>query len=329
MDTYPHARAAIIVPCIQIDPLTIKCVTTCRRLFPHAEITVLTDIGDDQTIIADIARIIVTGPITIADKRNIGARETNQSILAFIDSDAYPSEKWLDQAVIGLDEHPELCAVAGPNVSPLNEPLSELYVGIALRSNFCALDAHTQKRQGPSQLICNTPSCNFIIRRDVYLSMGGMDASLFGGEDIEFCGRLEKAGRPILYLPTVLVYHKNRRFSQFVKQRIAFGGFIVSALKVNPSRKLAVTLLPALFVIFVLTGFAIPFVNWWTWLYVPVMSIYGAILLLEAVRHSKKYSHVPGAFLAMVVATTAPGFGVLISCLGLMPHYKKFYRNDK
>ena len=159
--------------------------------------------------------------------------------------------------------------------------------------------------------------------------MGGMDETLYGGEDIEFCGRLARAGRPILYLPDVLVYHKNRRFLEFIKQRLAFGGFIVSAIVVNPSRKLFVTLLPAGFVIFMLTVFLLPFAPWWSWFYFPMITTYCVVLFAESLRHSSKLLHVPGALLAMIVATTVPGIGVLAKCLGLLPNYKKFYRNDK
>ena len=175
-----HSSAAIIIPCIRIDPLTIKCVTITHHLFPHSEILVLADVSDNKAAIDKLATVIVTGPTTIASKRNLGAHRTIREVLAFIDSDAYPETGWLDNAIKGLNEYPQTAAVAGPNVSPPNEPLSELYVGIALKSNCCALNAHIQKRKGSIQFIDNAPSCNFIIRRDVYLTLGGMDSSLYG-----------------------------------------------------------------------------------------------------------------------------------------------------
>ena len=324
----PHVMAAIIIPCIRIDPLTIKCVTKSRELFPQAEILVLADVSDNEDIVEKLASVIVTGPITIAKKRNLGTQRTNRVFIAFIDSDAYPESEWLDNAVEGLHQHPEAAAVAGPNVSPHNEPLSELYVGIALKSNCCALNAHILKRKGSLQFIENAPSCNFIIRRDVYLALEGMDESLFGGEDIEFCARLVKAGYRLLYIPEVLVYHKNRRLFTFIKQRLAFGGFIVEAISVTSSVELIITLLPAFFVLFLLTGALIPFVSWWKWVYGGTIGVYCATLLIESFRHSSKLLYVPGAFFAMLIATIAPGIGILAKCLKLLPHSKRFYRND-
>ena len=284
---------------------------------------------DNEATLADISQVIVTGPITIAKKRNLGVQATSRPVIAFIDSDAYPELGWLDNAVNGLQKYPEVAAVAGPNVSPPNEPLSELYVGIALKSSCCALDAHIQKRKGAQQFIDNAPSCNFIIRRDVYLALGGMDDTLFGGEDIEFCARLIKASYRLLYLPDVLVFHKNRRFLPFIKQRLAFGGFIVNAITVTPSAKLLITLLPAWFVLFLLSAVLIPFFSWWGWVYAATLGLYSAILCVESLRHAPKLIYAPGGFVAMVVATVAPGVGIWAKCLKLLPHSKKFYRNDE
>ena len=90
----PHATAAILIPCIRMDPLTIKCVTKSRELFPQAEILVLADVSDNKDIIEKLASVIVTGPITIAKKRNLGTQRSNRVFIAFIDSDAYPDSGW-------------------------------------------------------------------------------------------------------------------------------------------------------------------------------------------------------------------------------------------
>src|ERR1700677_5075460 len=108
-----HADAAVVIPCIEIERLTAKCVDECSRQFPAAEIIVLADVPNNEDRLAGKARVIVTGPVTIPAKRNRGARETDRPVLAFIDSDAFPGAGWLDQAVRSLREHPEAGAVAG------------------------------------------------------------------------------------------------------------------------------------------------------------------------------------------------------------------------
>jgi GT2 family glycosyltransferase len=325
-----HAGAAVIVPCIEIERLTTKCVDECFRQFPAAEIIVLADAPDNQERIAGKARVVVTGPITIPAKRNRGARETERPVLAFIDSDAFPGVGWLDNAVRGLREHPEAGAVAGPNVPPLEQPLSEHFVGIALQSEFCAHNASYVKRPAASvRLVNNMPSSNLIVRRDEYLAMGGMDERFNGGEDVEFCRRLVKANKPILYMPDVLIYHKNRRFSQFVLQRFAYGANDMAAVMRRGACTNVKALLPACMVLFLLTGIALPWVQLWRWIYFPITGLYLAVLVAEAARHSHRLVDIPGALAAMLVATLVPGMGALARVVGVMPDLKKIYRNDR
>jgi GT2 family glycosyltransferase len=265
-------------------------------------------LGGEETI-ADKAKIVVTGRITIPAKRNRGARETQRPILAFIDSDAFPGEGWLDNAVCALEKHPEVGAVAGPNVPPLEQSQSERYVGIALQSEFCAHNASYVKRAAASRIVDNMPSSNLIVRRDEYLALGGMDERFNGGEDVDFCRRLVKSGHHILYQPDILVYHKNRRFSQFVLQRFAYGANDMASAITRPALKNVKALLE--------------------FVYLPVVVLYLSVLIFETLRHSARLADAPGALAAMLVATLVPGLGSLAWPLGLVPDMQKIYRNDR
>lgn len=324
-----HAAAAVIIPTIQVERLTIRCVEETRRLFPGADIVVLADIDDGADRIEGKARLIVTGKVTIAAKRNIGARSTDRPVLAFIDSDAFPQAGWLDHAVQALRDHPDMAAAAGPNVSPLDEPLSEHYVGIALRSVLGAHNAHYIKRPAAARVVDNMPTSNLVVRRDEYLAMGGMDESLYGGEDVEFCARLIKSGRRILYRPEILVFHKNRRFREFVKQRLTYGAFAVEAVQRGWNRTLVVSLVPATFALWLAAGLAVPFIPYWGWLWSLVVVFYLAVISVEAARHSNRASDIPGALAALVVATLFPGIGVWLKVFGVFPDFRKMYRNDQ
>jgi GT2 family glycosyltransferase len=319
---------SVIIPTINIDSLTIKCVSTTRAFFPEANIYVISDLAGNEDKIRNMAIIFITGPITISAKRNIGAIKSKDEILAFIDSDAFPSCEWLNSASRGFQEHAKIVALAGPNMSPPNEGLSELIVGKALQSRFCVLNAHLIKRKGNTQIIQHAPSCNFLIRRSAYLDLGGMDETLFGGEDLEFCNRLTKNGGEILYIPEVLVFHKNRNLKAFMKQRIAYGAFVVNQIHNNPGFYNIIPSLPALFILFILSGIFIPFLTHYKFLYFSVLGIYLTILIIESIRFSTKIRYIPGVLLAMVIATIFPGFGYLAELAGKLPEYRKFYRND-
>jgi len=332
----PHADATIVIPCVNVGVLTRKCMDVCNQTCPQAEIIVLADHVDNNLILPPSCRIIVTGPITIAAKRNRGARETTRPVVAFIDSDAFPGKEWLDSGVRALAGNPDVGAVSGPNVSPPDEPVSERIVGIALKSRFGSHNAHYIKRPAEPRLVDNVPTVNLIVRRGEYLAMGGMDERLFGGEDVEFCARLVKSGRPILYRPEILVYHKNRSFPEFIKQRLAYGGFAIETLikrvdqtvDININRTILISQLPTAFVLFLLSGVAIPLVPLWAYIWLPVTLIYVITILVEAYRHADRFADIPGAAAALVVATLAPGVGAISRLIGVMPNFRRFYRND-
>jgi len=51
--------------------------------------------------------------ISIPAKRNAGVRRARGDIIAFIDDDCRPGERWISRAVDFLDNHPEVCGVEG------------------------------------------------------------------------------------------------------------------------------------------------------------------------------------------------------------------------
>jgi len=71
-----------------------ECLAAIKRLhYQNYEVILLPDEpmeGEGEGI-----TIIPTGPVGPPLKRDIGAREANGEIIAFIDDDAYPQEDWL------------------------------------------------------------------------------------------------------------------------------------------------------------------------------------------------------------------------------------------
>ena len=47
----------------------------------------------------DWMKVVATGKVRPAEKRNIGIKAASGSIVAFIDDDAYPEAHWLEYAV--------------------------------------------------------------------------------------------------------------------------------------------------------------------------------------------------------------------------------------
>ena len=87
---------SIIIPCKEIDSYAKECVDYCKQLnYESYEIVLL---PDDTSIEIDDVKVISTGQITPGEKRNIGIANSSGALCAFLDSDAYPREDWLQNA---------------------------------------------------------------------------------------------------------------------------------------------------------------------------------------------------------------------------------------
>ena len=324
--------AAIVIPSIRVDPLLVRCVVECRRTCPDAEIIVLVDDGAGAERIDAIAEVIVTGAATIGAKRNLGAEKTSAEFVAFIDSDAYPADGWLQNAVRLLEADPSFAAIGGPNVSPPVESTSERHVGLAHNSVLVAgwwkyrRDPHAHARE-----VGALPSCNLIVRRDDYLAIGGMNEELFTAEDTDFCRRFTRSGRRIYFSPEVLVFHKNRDLHAFVVQRFTFGVAMVPLLRKGQAPDVGYTAASgvlALFVLFLASGplgFVLPR---WGRAWATTALAYTGLLAVEAVRQVDDLADAPGTMIALGIGNLAPGVGVVLKALGASPDLRGIYRND-
>jgi len=321
----------VVIPCVEVDPLTARCVHDCATLFPGVEVLVFSDIPDDGGRVAGMrgVRVAVTGKVTIAKKRNMGAAASSRPYLGFIDSDAYPTEGWVANAVDVLEREADVWAVGGPNLSPMDRPAGERYVGLALKSLLVSGKWIYRKRIEPARLVDDLPSCNLIVRRDQYMTLGGMDEALITGEDMEFCARLRAAGGAILYTPNVLVFHKARDLKNFITQRLTYGTSVPRLVHRRRDFDFLVLCLPAAFVAFIATGPIGTFCPTYGLFWLSVMAVYAITVGLEAVRHAERAEDIPGVILALAVGNLMPGVGTWARLFGFFRDPSNIYRNDR
>ena len=151
--------------------------------------------------------------------RNIGAAAAQGEILAFIDSDCIADPQWLLELVPYFQD--ERLALVGGYVdayyrrtwldrfeevqSPLNMG-REMALGVGPDSDFYV------------------PTCNVLIRKEVYLRLGGLDEDLRLGEDVDLCWRLKAQGHHLLYVPKGKVRHQHRaHFWPAYRRRFDYG----------------------------------------------------------------------------------------------------------
>lgn len=331
--TVPQFSAVVVVPSIEVDDLLVRCVTECRRVAPLTPVIVVVDDDSGADRLEGLAEVMVSADPGIAAKRNLGVRSTESRHVAFIDSDAYPDDGWIDAAVEALDHDPGLGAVGGPNVSPPDEHGWEHAVGRAHRSIL--VDGWWRFRKDPdarAREVVALPSCNLIVRRADYEALDGMNEELFTAEDTDFCTRLVAAGRRILFTPDVLVFHKDRGLTAFVVQRYTFGVAMVPLLRrgaMPDPAYVAVSGALAGFVVFVASAPVALTSRRWRRLWLPVTGAYSAVVLGEAARLSPTVRSVPRVALMLAVGNLAPGVGLILRALGLSPELRGRYRNDR
>jgi len=149
----------------------------------------------------------LTGP---GEKRDFAVPHAKGEIIAFIDDDAYPDRYWLKEAVRNFGD-PIVGAVVGPGVTPPDDPYLQRLGGQTLQSEFCS--GSTRHRFIPTfrQFLEDHPTYNFLVRKSLFLEIGGFQTTLWCGEDTKLCLSIIRSGKKILYEPAAIVYHHRRR----------------------------------------------------------------------------------------------------------------------
>ncbi len=183
---------AIIIPSFRWETFTRRCVETCSSMYPDAQIILILN----ENIPADVEMaenidVHYFQENNIAKRRNFGASKTSRNYLAFIDSDAYPCNNWLEEAIKTFSRDDRIGAAGGPNISPPDEVQERLWVGMAQKSwLLIGFWIFYKSTTSAARYADNLPSCNLVVKRDVYIEMGGMNELLETGEDTDFCAKL-------------------------------------------------------------------------------------------------------------------------------------------
>jgi GT2 family glycosyltransferase len=164
-------------------------------------------------------RIIPTGKVSPAIKRDIGARHSRGEFLAFIDDDAYPRADWLNVAE-EIFRDKKAAAICGPAVTPFDDSVSQKASGLFFETYSGGGGyAYRYRPAKKSFYVDDYPSVNLIVSKQAFLDVGGFDNDYWPGEDTKFCLDLKKKRHRIWYSNELVVYHHRRKlFVPHLKQ---------------------------------------------------------------------------------------------------------------
>ncbi len=277
---------SIIIPVKAINEHINEGMAHIRELdYSNFEVLIFPD-EDDGTALPG-ARIIPTGSIGPAEKRDLAIEYAKGEILAFLDDDAFPRRDWLQKAVRHFEET-SIAAVGGPAITPENNTDLQKASGAVFASRLGG--GNLTYRYVPEKFreVDDFPSVNLFVTKKVFQSVGGFDTQFWPGEDTKLCLDItKKLGFKIVYDPEVVVWHHRRElFLPHIKQVQNYAihrGFFVKHFP-ETSFRLSY-FIPSIFVLGLLVGPVIAFYLPAAWyLYGGALMLYCCAVILEGLK---------------------------------------------
>lgn len=217
-----RAPSFSVVVCSYNGSATIKdTLEGLKRLrYPRFEVIVVNDGSTDNLaeIVARYAfvKLISTANRGLSSARNTGMYNASGDIIAYIDDDAYPDSHWLHYLAYAYMNSSH-AAMGGPNIIPDEDGPIATCVANAPGGPVHVLET--------DEIAEHVPGCNFSVKRDVLLKIGGFDPIYrAAGDDVDVCWRIQEAGHTIGFHPSALVWHHRRNsLKAYWRQQKGYG----------------------------------------------------------------------------------------------------------
>ncbi len=208
----------IIIPTRKISDILIEETLPAieKQTFTSFEVIIVSDVADrrEKKLLKKYPWLhLINDGIKNrpGDKRDQAARKAKGEVFAFIDDDVYPSKRWLYHAHQILMEKPEIAALGGPGILPEKVSIWEKIFDAVLRT-WVGSGSYVYRFQPQSErFVDDYPAMNLMLRKEIFLSIGGFDNHHWPGEDSKLLNKfIVKKKKFILYHPNVQVFHHRR-----------------------------------------------------------------------------------------------------------------------
>jgi GT2 family glycosyltransferase len=193
------ALIAFIIPVRNDRDRLRRCLESIQRAAAEtAYETIVIDHSstDDSAGVAKQlgASVLSRSEGSVASLRNEAAKHTAAPLLAFVDADHEIGPGWVSAATAAMAD-PTIAAIGAPCHSPPD--------GTWVQRAYDSLRRHASRPE-PAEWF---GAGNMVIRRSVFLEVGGFNTSLETCEDVDLCFRLRSRGHALLHVPGLLNIH--------------------------------------------------------------------------------------------------------------------------
>lgn len=201
---------SIIIPVKEINDYIREAVPKILDLeYDNFEIIILPN-EDNIPFEAEKTRIIASGNVGPAQKRNLWAERSNWRILAFLDDDAYPRKDRLWNALKEF-ETKNIVWIGWPGLTIDTDPFWAQVSGAVFLTKIWWGNPDRYFPWKGQYFIDDWPSVNLMILKDSFFEVWWFDNDYWPWEDTKLCEDISyKLKRKILYSPNIVVWHHRR-----------------------------------------------------------------------------------------------------------------------
>ncbi len=315
-------RVNIVIPSIQLSSELMFCLKKLeRQVYKNFFVTIVLDKKNFKKApkFNYKLNICIVGKRNMSFKRNFAAKKYFSNYLAFLDSDTFAHNKWLENAIKIFNTY-NFDVIGGPSIPFPNQTFLEKISYYAKRSYFVTGYLNFRKYKAKARLCEWLESCNFFILRKNYLKYGGMNEKKYLGEDKDFFEKVSKKNPNFktYYHPDLYIYHKERGPLKLILQRFSFGTDLFNIIKFKNNIHGYQPILPMfVFLIFIFLCLKDMANEFKFYLIFSFIFFIEALITLDIIKYVKNFKKYLLTMLVINFSNLAFAFGSLLALFGI------------